>query len=282
MSEIRVVVASAAGFCWGVEKALEKAYAAAEEAEGPVHTLGPLIHNPGVIEQLHSRGIGLVDDIDGKTEGTIIIRSHGVPREIMERLEDSDVAVVDATCSFVKSAQTKAARLREEGYRVVILGEPDHPEVLGIRSHAGPDAIVVETPEDLPGDLVGRRVGVVVQTTQSQERLAALAAALASVARELRVYNTICSATERRQEAAVLMARDVDVVLVVGGRTSGNTTRLAELCSRVQPRTYHVETAEEIDRSWLRDAGVVGVTAGASTPAYQIESVVARVKELGS
>jgi 4-hydroxy-3-methylbut-2-enyl diphosphate reductase len=286
MSGPRIVVADAAGFCWGVEKALEKAYVAAEGAEGPIDTLGPLIHNPGVIEGLRQRGIGLVEEPGLKTEGTVIIRSHGVPREVMETLEAADVTVIDATCSFVKSAQTKAARLREEGYRVVILGEADHPEVLGIRSHAGPDSIVVERPEELSADLTdelaGRRVGLVVQTTQSSERLAALVATLAPIVRELRMHNTICNATESRQKAAVEMARNVDTVLVVGGRTSGNTTRLAELCSAVQPRTYHVEKAEEIEASWLAGAAVVGVTAGASTPADQIASVVSRIRELTS
>jgi len=282
MSPFRVTVASSAGFCWGVERALRKARDAVETAKGPIVTLGPLIHNPGVIADLASQGIGLVDDVDIKTEGTVIIRSHGVPRGVMESLAAGDVAVVDATCSFVKSAQTRAARLHDEGYRVIILGEPDHPEVLGIRSYAGPDAVVVEGPEDLPDDLDGRRVGVVVQTTQSQARLAAITAALVTRVRELRVCNTICSATERRQEAAVAMAADADVVVVVGGRTSGNTKRLVELCAQVQPHTHHIERAEEIDPAWLDGAAVVGVTAGASTPATQIESVVERLRELGS
>ncbi|MHB9148823.1 MAG: 4-hydroxy-3-methylbut-2-enyl diphosphate reductase [Thermoleophilia bacterium] len=282
MSPFRIVVASAAGFCWGVERALEMARDAGRTAEGPIDTLGPLIHNPGVVAELAGQGIGLVEDAATKTEGTAIIRSHGVPREVTESLEARGIRVVDATCSFVKSAQTKAARLREQGYRVVVLGEPDHPEVLGIRSYAGPDAVVVEGAADLPGDLDGHRVGIVVQTTQPPARLAALAAALAPRVRELRVYNTICSATERRQEAAVEMAEGADVVVVVGGRASGNTARLAELCAFVQPRTYHVESADELDPSWLEGAEIVGVTAGASTPAGQIESVVERLRELVS
>jgi len=282
VSRFRVIVASEAGFCWGVERALDMALGAARTAPGPIDTLGPLIHNLGVGAELAEQGIGLIDDVTAKTDGTAVIRSHGVPRDITESLTERGVTVVDATCSFVKSAQTKAARLREEGYRVVVLGEPDHPEVLGIRSYAGSDAVVAEGPEDLPDDLAGRRVGVVVQTTQSQARLADLVAALAPRVRELRVYNTICSATERRQQAAVEMAAGADAVLVVGGRASGNTARLAELCAQLQPRTYHVETADEIDPAWLDGVEVVGVTAGASTPTAQIESVVERLRELGS
>jgi 4-hydroxy-3-methylbut-2-enyl diphosphate reductase len=198
----------------------------------------------------------------------------------MDELAGRAIDVVDATCTFVKAAQDKAARLREEGYRVVILGEPAHPEVLGIRSYAGPDSFVVEGPEDAPTDLGNERVGVVVQTTQTPERLAALAAALAPRVRELRVYNTICSATEQRQAAAVAMARAVDVVLVVGGKNSGNTTRLAELCRAVQPRTHHIESAAEIRAEWLDGALAVGITAGASTPPDQIEAAVARLEEM--
>lgn len=282
MSALRIVISESAGFCWGVERALEAARAAAETAPGPVDTLGPLIHNPGVIAELGGQGIGLVRDPAEKVEGTVIIRSHGVPRQVVETLAGRGLHVVDATCTFVKSAQDKAARLREEGYRVVVLGEPAHPEVLGIRSYAGEDAVVVETPDELPEGLEKKRVGVVVQTTQSQARLVALVAALAPRVRELRVYNTICSATESRQRAAVETAATVDLVVVVGGRESGNTSRLAELCTAVQPRTFHVETAGEIEPRWLDGVGSVGVTAGASTPPDQIASVVERLKELAT
>jgi 4-hydroxy-3-methylbut-2-enyl diphosphate reductase len=203
-----------------------------------------------------------------------------VPRTIKEELQASGLTVLDATCRFVKSAQEKAARLHEQGYRVIILGEKDHPEVLALRSYAGESSLVVEVPGDLPDDLASQRLGVVVQTTQSQERLADLVAYLAPRARELLVHNTICSATEKRQTAAMAMAKEVDVVVVVGGRNSGNTRRLAELCSGFQPRTYHVEDAGEIQAGWLSGARSVGVTAGASTPRDQIEAVVDRIRKL--
>ncbi|GAB4242047.1 MAG: 4-hydroxy-3-methylbut-2-enyl diphosphate reductase [Thermoleophilia bacterium] len=280
MSPLTIRVSDSAGFCWGVQRALEVAKQAAAEAEGPIHTLGPIIHNPAVISDLAARGIDVIEDVEEKTAGTVIIRSHGVAKEALEQLEARALAVVDATCTFVKKAQEKAARLKEQGYLVVVLGEPDHPEVLGIRSYAGPDSLVVEGAEDLPAQLPKRRIGVVVQTTQSQERLAALVAALAPRVRELLVYNTICSATEKRQRAATAMAREVDVVVVVGGKNSANTTRLAELCRAVQPRTHHVESAEEIRPEWLEDARSVGVTAGASTPRGQIEAVVRRLEKL--
>jgi 4-hydroxy-3-methylbut-2-enyl diphosphate reductase len=180
----------------------------------------------------------------------------------------------------VKAAQEKAARLQAEGYLVIILGDPQHPEVKGIQSYAGPQALVVHGPEDLPADFPRTKVGVVVQTTQTAERLASLVAALAPRVRELRLHNTICGATERRQRSAVELARQADLMLVVGGRNSANTTHLAELCRQVQPRTFHIEEAREIEPSWLEGVVLAGVTAGASTPAVQVEAVVQRLKEL--
>jgi 4-hydroxy-3-methylbut-2-enyl diphosphate reductase len=200
--------------------------------------------------------------------------------EVKNRLSSMNLTVLDATCRFAKSAQDKAARLKELGYLVVILGEHDHPEVLALRSYAGDESLVVEKPQDLPDGLPSTRVGVVVQTTQSQERLADLVAHLAPRTKELLVYNTICSATEQRQAAAMSMSNDVDAVVVVGGKDSGNTRRLAELCSRAQTRTYHVETPEELRPEWFKGVQTVGITAGASTPPEQIEAVANRIRQI--
>jgi len=277
VSSLQVRVSDSAGFCWGVERALDLAREAADEAPAPVRSLGPLIHNPGVITDLEKRGVRVISDPGEAPDGTVILRSHGVPKEVKEELAANQTAVVDATCTFVKSAQEKAARLRSRGYFVVILGEKDHPEVLAVRSYAGENSLVVESPEDLPDELPSRRVGVVVQTTQSQDHLAVLVQHLAPRVREMLVYNTICGATEKRQAAAMGMTDEVDVVVVVGGRNSANTRRLAELCAARQPHTYHVESAEELDLEWFRGLAVVGVTAGASTPPEQIEAVVDRL-----
>jgi 4-hydroxy-3-methylbut-2-enyl diphosphate reductase len=188
---------------------------------------------------------------------------------------------VDATCPFVSAAHTCAASLHTDGYEIVIVGEADHPEVEGILAHAGGGAHIVQRVADLPPRL-GRRVGVVVQTTQPPALLAEVVTALLPRTAELRVCNTICSATEQRQAAAAELADDVDVIVVVGGKNSGNTTRLAEICAARNPRTHHVETADEIDESWFAGASVVGVTAGASTPDEQIRGVIAAVEALGA
>jgi len=281
VTSLDVRISKCAGFCWGVERALDMTLAAAEQAPKPVNTLGPLIHNPSVIRDLKRRGVGVIGDLpDTASGGTVILRSHGVPRGVKERLCDLGIQVIDATCPFVTAAQEKAARLKGDGYLVIILGERDHPEVLGLRSYAGEDSLVVESPADLPAKLPNKRVGVVVQTTQSQERLSELVAHLAPSAKELLVHNTICSATEQRQAAAMAMASEVDAVVVVGGRDSGNTRRLAELCRARQPNTHHIESANEIDPAWFGGVQTVGVTAGASTPPEQIEAVARHLKEI--
>jgi 4-hydroxy-3-methylbut-2-en-1-yl diphosphate reductase len=280
MPRPEVRISESAGFCFGVERALATTLEAVEQAPEPVNTLGPLIHNPSVIADLKGKGVGVLSDPSDARAGTVILRSHGVPREVRQRLSESGLTIIDATCPFVTSAQEKAARLHRDGYLVIILGEREHPEVLALRSYAGEQSLVVESPADLPRELPSKRVGVVVQTTQSHVRLAELVADLAPRVRELLVHNTICSATEQRQAAAITMASTVDVVVVVGGRNSANTRRLAELCKDRQSRTYHVESAAEIEPHWFRGARVVGVTAGASTPPDQIDDVVRTIEEI--
>jgi 4-hydroxy-3-methylbut-2-enyl diphosphate reductase len=276
---VTVVVSRFAGYCYGVERALQIAEQAGAELEPPVYTLGPLIHNPAVVERLARRGIAAVDDPDAVEQGTVIVRTHGVPPELVARAEARGLEVIDATCPFVSIAHRKAEQLHEQGYVPLILGERDHPEVVGLTARAGQKAIVVEDPDRLDLRTVrGKRVGVVVQTTQSRENLSRLTARLAPIVRELLVFNTICDATEKRQQAARELAGTVDVVVVVGGRNSANTTRLANLCREIQPNTHHVESADEIELEWLEGAARVGVTAGASTPEDEIEAVVARIR----
>ncbi len=279
--DVEIVVARYAGYCYGVERALRITEEALEGAEGPVASLGPIIHNPSVVGQLEERGVRVVDDAREAAAGTLIVRTHGVPPEVVEGARARDINLVDATCPFVAVAQRKAANLREAGYAVVILGERDHPEVAGLEGFAGEGAVVVEDAAGLPlAQLRGKRVGVVVQTTQTRANLASVAAALAPVARELLVFNTICDATEKRQSAACELAAEVDVVVVVGGRNSANTARLAQLCRAMESRTHHIESAAELEPAWFADARRIGVTAGASTPDEEIEATVAALQAL--
>jgi 4-hydroxy-3-methylbut-2-enyl diphosphate reductase len=280
MSPLAVRISASAGFCPGVERALQLTLDAVHNAPQPINTLGPLIHNPSVVADLQARGVGVLPDVDAALTGTVILRSHGVPKSVKEELTHVGVTVVDATCPFVTSAQEKAARLYDQDYLVIILGDRDHPEVLALRSYAGERSLVVESSDELPDRLLSKRVGVVVQTTQSEKRLSELAARLSAITRELLIHNTICNATEQRQIAALTMAAEVDAVVVVGGAESGNTRRLAEICRARQPKTYHVESPDDLDPAWFDQAKVVGVTAGASTPPEQIEAVAAALRKI--
>jgi 4-hydroxy-3-methylbut-2-enyl diphosphate reductase len=277
---MKVLVARHAGVCYGVERALKLANEAADSGR-TVRTLGPLIHNPQAVEALHARGIEVAACLADAEDGTLVIRTHGVRPEIIGAARDKGLDVVDATCPFVSAAHQCAARLASDGYFVVIVGEPDHPEVEGILGYAGLESVVVEELGDIPAKLP-RRVGVVVQTTQSMTRLTEVVTSLLPRVSELKVCNTICDATDKRQESAQELAGSVDVVIVVGGHNSGNTTRLAEISRNVNPRTYHVETAEELDPAWFSGAETVGVTAGASTPDAQMRGVVEAIERLGS
>lgn len=277
---MEVKVAKHAGVCYGVERALELA----EEAAGSgtrVRTLGPLIHNPQAVLALREKGVEVAGCLDEVADGTLVIRSHGVDPATIEAACQKGLDVIDATCPFVSKAHEAARELKSGGYSVLIVGEADHPEVEGICAHAGGEAIVVQDPGELPEELPDTKVGVVVQTTQSAERLEAIVHAILPRVAELRVFNTICSATALRQRSAAELASVVDVMIVVGGHNSGNTTRLAEICASVNPHTYHVETAEELDSSWFSGADLVGVTAGASTPDVQMAGVIAAIENLG-
>lgn len=277
-----IVVARDAGYCYGVERALRITEDALKGATEPVATLGPIIHNPSVVGQLEDRGVEVAEVVDDVRGGTLIVRTHGVAPDVIERVRARRVHIVDATCPFVAVAQRKAASLQRSGYAVVILGERDHPEVAGLEGFAGEGAVVVEDIAGLPLErLRGQRVGVVVQTTQTRANLEKVAGALASVARELLVFNTICDATEKRQSAACELAAEVDVVVVVGGRNSANTARLAQLCRAIERRTYHIESAAELDPAWFVGARRIGVTAGASTPDAEIEATVCALLEIG-
>lgn len=275
----RIEIAAHAGVCYGVERALSMAADAATSAPAPVHTLGPLIHNPLVVKELEAQGVGLAETLDDAASGSIIIRAHGVVPAVIEQARARDLTVLDATCPYVKRVHAAAEKLVREGYQLIVVGESGHPEVEGIMGHADGAARVVSCAEDLVGLEISQRVGVVVQTTQTQATLADVVSALLTRASEVRVINTICSATQERQQAASELASCADVMIVVGGKNSGNTRRLAQICAERCERTHHVEDACEIDPAWFTGAGLIGITAGASTPSSHIERAVKAIME---
>lgn len=280
MSRIDIEVARYAGVCYGVERALGMAEKAADEARKPVNTLGPLIHNPLVVDDLERIGVGTASNVSEVEEGTLIIRAHGVVPSVVEDARTRGLDVLDATCPYVKKVHNAAERLVREGYQLIVVGESGHPEVEGIMGHAGDDAHVVSVPGDLDAIDLSRKVGVVVQTTQTPGALADVVAELSKRTMDLRVINTICSATQERQDSAAELARRVDAMIVVGGKNSGNTRRLAEICTAACPKTHHIEDASEIEAAWFDGVSHIGVTAGASTPASHIERALVRMRSL--
>ena len=278
---MRVVRARNAGACYGVQRALDMALAAVEGG-GAASTLGPLIHNPQVVADLAARGVRAVEHVEDVHAGSIVIRSHGVTPAVRRAAASRGLPVVDATCPHVARAQKAAAQLGERLGRVVVVGEAGHPEVEGLVAcarEAGAEVFVAARPADLPACL-REPVGVVVQTTQTRAALDAVEAALRTRGVNPEVKNTICSATSQRQEAAAELAGEVDAIVVVGGRNSSNTTRLADICAASCPRTYHIESPDEVDPAWFAGCESVGVTAGASTPEAHIAAVVARLEAL--
>lgn len=280
-----VVVASCAGACYGVNRALERVRNVSCDGRR-VYTLGPLIHNPQVVAELEAQGVRAVSDVSEPEEGsTVVIRSHGVPPRVIDEAHSRGLTVEDATCPFVAKVQQAAADLAADGKYVLVVGEAGHPEVEGICAHAALHAAdgtvaVVATADDIPENLPSD-VGIVVQTTQSQAALDCVVEALEARGIHPEVRNTICNATRKRQEAARELAKRADCMIVIGGKNSGNTRRLAQICEEHCANVHHIEDASELEDAWFAGCKTVGVTAGASTPASQLESVVESIKAYG-
>lgn len=278
---MEIILAKRAGFCFGVKRATQMAFEAAEKGMR-TFTLGPIIHSPQVVSRLEAMGVKVLKHLDDVSDGTIIVRSHGVTSGELEEAVRRNLEVVDATCPFVKKAQEHVQSLSEEGYDVVVVGDADHPEVQGIVSYAKGKVYVVGSEDEASRLPKMKKIGIVAQTTQSFENLKHVALECLIRGGEIRIFNTICDATAVRQQEATALAREVECMLVIGGYNSANTKRLAEVCAELQPRTHQIETAQEIDPSWFDGVDKVGVTAGASTPKWLIDEVLERIREIGS
>ncbi len=278
VDSLEVILADYLGFCYGVKRAIKIARENAAP-DGSACTLGPIIHNPQMVERLKDEGVGTIDRLDDLKRGKVIIRSHGVGPETYERAEAMGHECVDATCPHVKKAQLSAKELAEEGRFVVIVGEKEHPEVHSIVQWAGGNVAVIETVAEAASVPNASRLGIISQTTFSGERFREIVSALLDKSRDIRVMRTICTATDQRQRAARELASKVDVMLVIGGKNSANTTRLAQLCAKIC-RTYHIETAEELQPAWFDNIEKIGITAGASTPDWIIKEVYKKCQRI--
>ncbi len=281
---IEILKATEIGFCSGVREAVEVVEKAVRQ-RGRLESLGGICHNQQVVDRLATKGIKALENLDEITGSTVVITSHGVGPQVVERMKANGLEIIDTTCPFVRSAQRAAKRLADAGFFVIIFGDAQHAEVQGVFGWAGGKGVASLDAELLCGtEKLPRRIAVLSQTTQSPARFAHFVSNLLSCSlsqmREVRIVPTICDDTKERQAAAAELARRADMVLVIGGRNSANTRRLAETCEAKGVETHLIETAEELDRAWLMNRRRVGLVGGASTPSESVEEVVARLREM--
>lgn len=275
---MEVTLAKTAGFCFGVRRAVEKVYEQADSGGGPVYTFGPIIHNEEVVRDLEEKGVRVIHtekELAALTEGTVIIRSHGVPRRVYELSEARGIRYVDATCPFVRKIHKIVEENSREGRRIVIIGNDRHPEVEGIKGWCHTEPFVVDSPEaaaNLPLE-ADTPICIVSQTTFNYNNFQDLVEILKKKRYDRLVLNTICSATEERQNEARQIAACVDAMIVIGGRHSSNTQKLFEICKTECKNTYYIQTLVDLDLKPFQSFRHVGITAGASTPNKIIEEV---------
>ena len=278
---MKIIVAKHMGFCGGVRRAVDIAQKTAATAGGPVQTWGPLIHNPQVVRGLGEAGVAVAERREDVSGTAFVVSAYGVERAVLDQARAKGMAIVDATCPVVIRAHAVTEKLAAEGYQVIAIGDHGHPEMVTLKELLGDRVTIVHTREEAARVNITGKVGVVSQTTQSQENFRQIVGDLALRVRELKVLNTLCPAITIRQEETDEMLPKIDALLVVGGHGSSNTTRLAEMGRARAVPTYHIETAAEIVPAWLDGIGTLGVVSGASTPNWIIEDVMLRLQDLG-
>ncbi|MCL1827083.1 MAG: 4-hydroxy-3-methylbut-2-enyl diphosphate reductase [Candidatus Cloacimonetes bacterium] len=277
---MNIRLAKNSGFCFGVKRAIKLAEETAQNY-GQAITIGPIIHNPQMVQQLANVGIKAIDDIDSILQGPVIIRSHGIPQESLQKLIEKQFQIIDATCPDVAKAHKFAKLADKENYKIFIVGDPWHPEIVALKSYIKSEAVIWRDGEQLPDKFYGK-AAIICQTTQNSHSLEKLTGYLLPKCKELRIFNTICNTTHVRQEASLDLAKVSDIMIVIGGKNSANTLMLTKLCSEYTT-TKHIETVDEIDYNWFyteKDKKIenIGITAGASTPDGIIADIYNKIK----
>ena len=274
---MKVELAKSAGFCFGVEKAVNTVYEEAKKENEIVYTLGPIIHNEEVVKDMKKRGVEAVkmEDLASLPKGTVIIRSHGVSRDVYNFVKQSGHRVVDATCPFVKKIHAIVSVQSGKGKTVVIIGNPDHPEVMGIKGWGDKNTYAVENIEQFInlGLKKDEEIIIVAQTTFNHKKFQEIIDKISLLGYDVRCFNTICNATQERQAEAKKIASNVDAMIVIGDKKSSNTGKLVEICQEECKNTVFIQTLEDLDYDALLSVDSVGITAGASTPKHIIEEV---------
>ena len=278
MTSMKVIKAKTAGFCFGVKRAVDTVYEQVDACSSLIYTYGPIIHNEEVVRDMESKGVVVLrseEELDALEKGTVIIRSHGVGKWIYDKLEARNIRIVDATCPFVKKIHNIVRKASAEGAHIVIIGNPDHPEVQGIRGWAGEKVTVVQDKESAEGVDFGKKekICVVSQTTFNYNKFKDLVEIISEKSYDVSVLNTICNATKERQTEAESIAGSVDAMIVIGDKHSSNTQKLFEICRKACNNTYYIQTLDDLNLNQLGSVETVGITAGASTPNNIIEEV---------
>jgi (E)-4-hydroxy-3-methyl-but-2-enyl pyrophosphate reductase len=277
---MKIIVARTAGFCMGVKRAIEMAQKAARTEGGTIYTHGPLIHNPQELERLRLDGIVPLDDTDLEQSAVVVIRAHGVGAKVIIDLERDSHKVLDATCPKVSQIQKRIHEFSRDGYTVVIVGEANHPEVVGLVGHAEGPTYVIRTPEEVDKLPDAEKLLLVSQTTQDEDRYAAIKARFLARYPNAEALSTICSSSTNRQAEVRELVEEVDAMVIVGGKNSANTKRLYAISCDAGVDSYHVEDADELPLKELKGKGTVAIVAGASTPDWIIEQVAKTLEEL--
>ena len=281
---MEIKVAKTAGFCFGVKRAVETVYDQVEKEKGKqIYTYGPIIHNDEVVKDMQKRGVKVIqteEELENLENGVVIIRSHGVPKRIYDKLAEKNIACVDATCPFVKKIHNIVKRESEAGSQIVIIGNNEHPEVEGIKGWSTSPVTVIQTMEDVNNFEPdrSRKVCIVSQTTFNYQKFEELVEIISKKRYDISVLNTICNATTERQTEARSIAEGVDAMIVIGDKHSSNTQKLFEICDKACNNTYYIQTLDDLDLNQLGSAKTVGITAGASTPNNIIEEVQNNVR----
>lgn len=283
MTRPRIEKARELGFCFGVRRAIKIIEQAAKTHHKEIVTLGPIVHNRMVVARLAKLGVRVVNEIDQAESKIIAIPSHGIAPQSISQIQSRQLQIIDTTCPIVRSAQRAAKKLADSGFSIIIFGEANHPEVKGLLGWAGGKAIATMNAREIATHEFPRRLGILSQTTQSQPKFTEFTTDVTSIAlpcvQELRVINTLCQETQKRQKAAIELAEKSELMIVVGGHNSANTQRLAEVCAPLV-QTHLIETAAEIKADWLSGKRRIGITAGASTPDEAIEEVLSKLESL--
>ncbi len=271
---MEIILADKAGFCFGVKRAVEMTEKELKNSDDKIYSLGPLIHNPQAVKKFEEKGLKTIDEIGEINNSKVVIRSHGVSKEVVDKMVEQNLDIIDSTCPYVKSVHKKVEEFHKQGYNIVIVGDKNHPEIIGINGWCNNEAFIINSEEEALNLPKMDKVCVVSQTTNTQEKFITLSHIVKDKGDEVKIFNTICNATNQRQEACKEVAKKVDAMIVIGGYHSSNTKKLADISKKYCEHVYHIETKDELPLEELKKFNKIGITAGASTPDWIIKEVI--------